>query len=389
MSDTQDPNPPEPVGGTPLFDRTTLLVLVKELRNDILAEQEVLFSRHRALNPVPAGLDLNTLSDAQLMAIWEDGYTDANGNPEGTGRFEERRLGAEIDFLSRYVHGTPPAGELAQETLMLRQRVATLEQNMDALVAEKEALQGQLDALRADLPRVPDDFATAVSHSLDAIQTRMALLSNPVSDFAVREFSIEAKVAIDVSPLGTVGYRFIRPGDVVTESQVSKLAMTVVPIPKQTTAGIWTGADFTPALGVEEIPGLSADNLQRLHDQQIFTISDLLHAGSRVKSTLELAGLLDVPRETLEQWISFAQLMTVREITAEHAQVLYSIDIRSLRTLAEADAATVVTNFNWELDASGQPSPAPISLEQAEGWIRVAQAFVGVTPAPAPAAPEA
>ncbi|HYR12361.1 MAG TPA: hypothetical protein VEQ60_31530, partial [Longimicrobium sp.] len=137
--------------------------------------------------------------------------------------------------------------ELQTSNTALRSELVTLqEQDLRSreqiveLTQKAIQLEDQLSQQGARAGREPDDFASAVSHSLDTLQTRLAGLSNPLTDFAVREFSIDARVAVNVTPLGTVEYRFIRPGETVAPAAVSNVSMKVVPVPKQTQAGSWT-----------------------------------------------------------------------------------------------------------------------------------------------------
>ena len=88
-------------------------------------------------------------------------------------------------------------------------------------------------------------------------------MDNPVSNFAVREFQLEAKVHVDITPLGTVGFRFVEPGDAVDAAALSTLNIAVVPVPKPVPADERRRA-HAPNPGVEAIDGISAPQAAEL-----------------------------------------------------------------------------------------------------------------------------
>lgn len=259
----------------------------------------------------------------------------------------------------------------------LEEIIAALKQELARVQKENEQLKGQIKAMRASSSRPPDDFASAVSHSLDTLQSRMTQMANPVTDFVVREFSVEAKVHIDVTPLGTFEYKFIDPGEDVDPQKISRIGMTIVPVPKQTAAGSWTRPDFTPFLGVEEIQGIGENYRKLLNKHQIFTVGDLLTAGSRVRSSVELASMLKVDRERLGHWLSHAQLLTVRDVDGRTAEVLFASGIKGLKDLAELTPEELVKTFNERVTKLGHKNLKHITPAQAETWIKTAQSYIG------------
>lgn len=294
------------------------------------------------------------------------------------------------------VGGTTAALDPYAELSALRVEIATLQgknaalaQQVADLTAQKAALHEQLRAKITRSSRMPDDFASAVGHSIDTIQTRLAGLSNPVTDFAVREFSIDAKVAVNITPMGTVEYRFIQPGESIDPAAISNLSMTVVPVPKQSAAGAWVPTEFTPTVGIEEIPGVGRQMRSHLNDQGIFTVADLVHAGSRVRSSVDLAALLDVDRARLAEWLAHAELLTIRDIDGGMSGVLFEIGVRTLDALASAQPEELAARFNHQLARTGRKRVAPVDAATVTPWIRTARAYVGrqaaAQPAPSPA----
>lgn len=294
------------------------------------------------------------------------------------------------------VGGTTAALDPYAELSALRAELATLQsknaeltQTVADLTTRNTALHAQLKTKIRRSSRMPDDFASAVGHSIDAIQSRLAGLSNPVTDFAVREFSIDAKVAVNITPMGTVEYRFIEPGESIDPAAISNLSMTVVPVPKQSAAGSWVPTEFTPSVGIEEIPGVGRQMRTHLNEQGIFTVADLVHVGSRVRSSVDLAALLAVDRARLAEWLAHAELLTIRDIDGGMSGVLYEIGIRTLDALAAAQPEELAARFNHQLARTGRKRVAPVAAATVTPWIRTARAYVGrqaaAQPAPSPA----
>jgi predicted flap endonuclease-1-like 5' DNA nuclease len=315
------------------------------------------------------------------------------------------RLGAERTLLqSRLSAAQAESASLRAQTTTLAAKVGELQtagerqrQQIASLTQQKTALHEQLREKIVRSSRMPDDFASAVGHSIDTIQTRLAGLSNPVTDFAVREFSIDARVAVNVTPMGTVEYRFIQPGESIDPAAISNLSMTVVPVPKQSAAGAWLPTEFTPTVGIEEIPGVGRQVRAHLNDQGIFTVADLVHAGSRVRSSVELAALLDVDRARLAEWLAHAELLTIRDIDGGMSGVLFEIGVRTLDALAAAQPEELAARFNQQLVRTGRKRVQPVDAAAVTPWIRTARAYVGrqaaaqpaPTPAPTPPTPPA
>ncbi|MBP7641118.1 MAG: DUF4332 domain-containing protein, partial [Thauera sp.] len=111
--------------------------------------------------------------------------------------------------------------------------IAALRKELTRLESENAALRRQLAEVEAARKRSPDDFASAVAHTLDTLQHKLAQTTNPVSRFAVREVAIDAQVTVDVSPLGTLEYRFVRPEDNIDPSKLSRIRLDLVPLPRE------------------------------------------------------------------------------------------------------------------------------------------------------------
>lgn len=280
------------------------------------------------------------------------------------------------------VHGlfTPIAtadGKDADSAKNLLEVLAVLKREVAALRERNLALEQELAALRQASSRTPDDFASAVKHSLDSLQARLSETSNPVSNFVVREFSLEAKVAVDVSPLGVIDYRFVKPGESIDPSRLSKLALTIVPTPKPNSAHSFTSAEFTPQIGVEQVQGIGEAFGKRLNAHGIYTVGDLVSAGSRVRSQAELAALLQVDRERLADWLAQAELLTVRDIDGRSAELLARTGANGLEALATQTPEALTEKFNAENARKSEGHAPALSVEAAKLWIETAKAWTG------------
>lgn len=254
--------------------------------------------------------------------------------------------------------------------------IAAMRKELSRLESENAALRRQLAEVEAVRKRSPDDFASAVAHTLDTLQNKLAQTTNPVSRFAVREVAIDAQVTVDVSPLGTLEYRFVRPEDDIDPSKLSRIRLDLVPLPRED-AGLSTGPEFSPYAGVEDIIGVGETWRGALNQHQIYTINDLLVAGSRLKSSAELSALVGVDRGRLAEWIGHAELLSVRAIDPRAADVLWAVGMRDLATLAGASAEEVAAKYNDEVARRAQKNLAPIDAEQAKAWIEAAIKYNG------------
>lgn len=274
----------------------------------------------------------------------------------------------------------------------LKTEVAQLrQQNLD--------LAGKLD-LGNRPARSPEDFASAVQGALDQLQAQLSAMSNPVSNFAVKEFRLESNVHVDVNALGQVSYRFFQPGDTADPNTTSRISIDLVPIPKSTTAGSFVPGLFQAGLDVSSIEGLTASALQTLRTNQISTVGDLLSAGTRARTSTALAALLGDDRAKLAGWLSAAELLTIQGMTGAQAAVLLAAGFQHLSdivTFADgviaaipaptdtnasapdgnaAAADALAKKFNDALTASHRTDVQPVTSAQAQLWIRAARAYV-------------
>ena len=163
-----------------------------------------------------------------------------------------------------------------------------LKREIGSLQTSNLKLAGDLRALR-ERPSAPDDFAAAVQQSLDEMQQRMSTMRNSMSNFAVRELKLDASVFVQVSPLGSIEYRFVQPGDDIEAAAVSRLSLDIVPMPKNDLAGVWTLNLFQPNVPISALPGITPEQAKSLEAAGLFSIGEFLQVGTRARARLGCA----------------------------------------------------------------------------------------------------
>jgi predicted flap endonuclease-1-like 5' DNA nuclease len=259
----------------------------------------------------------------------------------------------------------------------LQQLLLSMKQQMSQLQAENLQLKQQLQEERIKSHRTPDDFATAISHSIDSLQARLNESKNSVSRFALKQMDIDMRVFAEVTEMGTLDYRFIKPEESIDPQRLTNLKLTVVPIPKEDMTGSWTSPEFTPMRDIEEIQGIGEAYQRRLNQKNIYTVGDLLRVGTRVRSKVELANLLEVDHNRLSEWLNQAELMTVKDIDGRSAEVLAEIGITTLSQLAEQNEEQLLEIYNQRAAEKQHASLPPATIEQVKQWVKSASAYVG------------
>ena len=259
----------------------------------------------------------------------------------------------------------------------LEQIILAMKEQMKTLQFENHHLKAKLEETIKAKQRTPDDFSTAVSHSVDSLQARLNDMKNPVSRFAIKEFEAEFNVIVDVTEMGTIDYRFISPEEIIEAERLSKIKMSLVPLPRDTQTGTWSSPHFTPLRDVEEIQGVGAAYQKLLNQKNIYTVADLLTAGTRVRSKIELSKLLGVDKNRLSEWLSQAELLSVKAIDSHAAEVLVNIGVMNLANLSEQEEESLVATYNQEVEKMGHAVLRKIDEKVARDWIQTARAFAG------------
>jgi Domain of unknown function (DUF4332) len=282
--------------------------------------------------------------------------------------------------------GTPLGND---ERKNLQAAIDELRKEVGRLQSANLQLGKDLSALR-NRPSAPDDFATAVQQSLDELQQRMSNMRNSMSNFAVKEFKLEADVFVQVSPLGTIEYRFLQPGDTTSPTALSKLSLHLVPVPKNNLAGVWTPNLFQPELSLAALPELNPEQQKRLEGAGLFSIGEFLQVGTRARAQAYLEALLETERKHLAIWAQQAALMTLRGVNGGGAMVLIEAGFGSFDALAGADAVALVKVYSVLREKNPAWAAAEADEALAAQWIRAARQYLGLPELAAanPASPE-
>ncbi len=279
------------------------------------------------------------------------------------------------------------SAETAESDLNLEEIIEVLRAELATTKQQNAQLRQQLEEATKKPPRTPDDFVTAIKHSVDSLQGKLSEMQNPISDFVVSEFNIDTRVFVDVTELGTINYRFIQPGDDLDPMMLSRLNLKIQPVPKETTVGTFDRINFSPYSDVDDIQGIGEVYKSKLKERNIYTVSDLLHVGTRARARVELSSMLEVEQEKLAHWLGQAELMTVRDIDGRAAEVLAEIGIDSLAQLAVQDKTDLTSAYNEKVAQKDHEVLKPIEETRAASWILSAQTYVGRQKKEAPAVP--
>lgn len=298
-----------------------------------------------------------------------------------TDRLGLRKIGSDELVIVNGKYGLfTPLTDTAEEPVTesnLQEIVEILRSELAKSQIANAKLQKELKEAKEKAARTPDDFVTAIQHSVDSLQSKLSNMKNPVSDFVVSEFSIDTKVFVDVSDYGTVDYRFVEPGDNYDPELLSRLSLKIQPVPKQTQAGTYDRTNFTPFIDIDEIQGIGDHYKATLRGKNIYTVADLLHVGTRVRSRVELASLLGVEQRHLAQWLGHAELLTVKEIDSHAAEVLYETGVTNLETLSIQDPEELLQKYNQRVEEKDQQNLKVVTEQQINNWIATAKHFVG------------
>ena len=227
---------------------------------------------------------------------------------------------------------------------------ANLEKIIDALRAQLASLQAQNAELTAKIaelenpPRSSDEFASGVQGALDVLADRLGTMANTTSNFAIREFNLESKVHVDVTPLGTIGFQFVQPGEQVNAAALSTVSITVVPVPKPAPESppVDPAGSDQP---LEAIDGLTAAQASALRAAHVTSVGAFARLTTRAEATAQLVSMLGVDRDQLGRFTLLAGLLTVPGLDRLKAAVLFDAGIRDVATLASADPVALVDSY--------------------------------------------
>jgi hypothetical protein len=270
---------------------------------------------------------------------------------------------------------TPLTVKGAENTDNLSKIVDVLRSKLAEVQSANAILQAKVDELSTPA-RSADNLAEGVQNALDGLADRLGSMSNTTSNFAVREFTLESKVHVDVTPVGTIGFQFVKPGEVVNAAALSTVTLTVVPVPKPLPDPV----DATPTGAVVRAPdapvealGLSSAQATALRGAHIATTNEFARVATHATATAELVSMLGVSRAELGRYALLAGLLTIPGLDSTKAHVLYESGIHDVATLAGTKPATVVSRYAKaapQVEGAGRWRP---KLEDATGWVEAAR----------------
>ena len=256
---------------------------------------------------------------------------------------EDGRRGVFVSLEAADLATDLPAPELARMIEALQGELAKRD-------AEIAALRQQIGELLAP-PQTPDDFSAALQSTVDELQTELSHLSNPLANFAVKEFRLDTRVGVRITPLGTVEYRFASPGERLSPDAQSALSVTLVPVEKPQ-------RDREPdrALSPErrigdlvelrtKLPRKDFSPAQYLRSNHVFTIGDLLRVGARANVRVRITAALQVDQDTIDRWLDLAELLLLKEVDWPLAHALYEVGIHGLAVLRDANAEALAAQL--------------------------------------------
>jgi len=271
--------------------------------------------------------------------------------------------------------GDDPAD--VKSTANLEEVVDALRNQVAHLQSANADLSAKLDALESP-SRSSDDLASGVQHALDGLQDQLAAMANPTSNFAVREFTLETKVHVDVTALGTIGFRFVQPGETVNAAALSTVSLTVVPLPKPVLDE--PVAPVPADAPVEAIDGLTPAQLAALRGAHVTTASSFRKVATRATASASLVSLLAVDRAALGRFTLLAGLLAVPGLDRQRAAVLFDAGITDAGTLAAADPAALVKAYAKAAKARTDDDGFRPTADDAAAWIAAAAALSPAAP---------
>ena len=245
---------------------------------------------------------------------------------------------------------------------VLRRQVEQLQQKNADLTAEIEAIP----------PRSADDVAAAIAASVDSLQGRLGQMDNAVTNFGLREFSLQSKVRVDVTALGTLGFHFVQPGDQLPAEALSTLSVTLVPVPKEQPLDPAAGPT-TAGADLHDL-GFSQPDIALLRSQHVNTAAELASVGTPASATATLASMLGTDRVDLADRIAQATLTTLPELDLARAAVLRSTGLGTVAALAASTPDAVAEQYAAAADAVAGDDGWRPSREVAAGWVATAAA---------------
>jgi hypothetical protein len=246
----------------------------------------------------------------------------------------------------------------------LQSIIDRLTQELGELKQRNLALQGGIEQLLAPASS-PDDLASALQRTVDRLQTELASLSNPVSNFAVKDFRLETAITVSITELGTVEYRLLQPGTNIDPNAISKLTLSLVPIEKQRPDGTLSPLLFQPGRELAVV-GMREDLLQTFERNHIYTIGEFRSTVMRAQVRSTLIASEKTTQQELSILQARAELLLLVGMDRAMADLLMAAGIDGLPALARSTPEGLMLLL------------ANVEKTILTQWIAAAQAFTGI-----------
>jgi DNA polymerase/3'-5' exonuclease PolX len=125
---------------------------------------------------------------------------------------------------------------------------------------------------------------------------------------------------------------------------------------------------------VSEIKDLSAEMVSKLGEAGITTVEQLLTEGDTPQEKAALSKKLGVTTQQLTEWINRADLMRLKGVGTEFANLLESCGVDSCKELQHRKAENLFNNLKKTNDEKKIAHHAPTQA-QVEAWITEAASF--------------
>jgi predicted flap endonuclease-1-like 5' DNA nuclease len=123
---------------------------------------------------------------------------------------------------------------------------------------------------------------------------------------------------------------------------------------------------------IDQVAGISQKDATRLRKAGVRTSKGLIDAGSNRKDRADLALITGLDQRDIQQWINHSDLLRVKGVGAEYAELLVTAGVDTLRDLRRRNPTALlakIIGLNGEAKVVQRlPTEARV-----EGWIEAAK----------------
>jgi predicted flap endonuclease-1-like 5' DNA nuclease len=128
---------------------------------------------------------------------------------------------------------------------------------------------------------------------------------------------------------------------------------------------------------VEDFEGIGPAFAAKLQEAGVFTDSQLLERGGSRGGRKALADATGIRPDLILEWANHADLMRIKGVGAEYADLLEAAGVDSCPELVQRNAANLVRTFG-ELDAARNTVRRIPTEAEVQGWIDEARSMPAV-----------